>query len=117
MDQDKLAIHIGKNIAKYRVKMGLTQAQLAERVDLSPGFLSRAERGEKTMKVYTLYQIAEALGVSCDVLLYPENNESHLRAIYKMLQEQPDANLAMVEDLLRVCCKHFPNLVEKNGNP
>lgn len=43
--------------------------QLAERVGVITVFISRVERGQKMMKVHTLYATAQALTVSCDVLI------------------------------------------------
>ena len=37
---------IGNNIRKYRVKKGMRQEDLAERVGLSPNYLGSLERGE-----------------------------------------------------------------------
>ena len=60
---------IGTNIAKYREAAGLTQAALAEIIGISTAFVSRVERGQKKMKVETLYATAKALNVSVDALL------------------------------------------------
>lgn len=110
MDKQQLDVCIGKNISKYREKLGMTQAEPAEMVGISTAFLSRAERGEKSMKVHTLYRLAEALSISCDALLYPESTNSHLNTIHNMLKMQPDKYLDGIEDLLRVCEKLFDTL-------
>ena len=60
---------IGKNIARYREAAGLTQATLAEKIGISTAFVSRVERGQKKMKVETLYATAKVLNVSVDALL------------------------------------------------
>lgn len=63
---------IGKNIARYREAAGLTQATLAEKIGISTAFVSRVERGQKKMKVETLYATAKVLNVSVDALLSTE---------------------------------------------
>ena len=55
---------LGARIKKLRNSAGLTQAQLAERVDISDEFLSRMERGAKAPSLHTAEKVARALGVS-----------------------------------------------------
>lgn len=61
--------YIGRRIKAARERKGLTQEQLAELVDLSPMHISVLERGAKPPKLETLINIANALGVTADVLL------------------------------------------------
>lgn len=107
MDKKQLITVIGKNIYKYREKAGMTQAQLAEKVGMGAPSISRIERGEKSMKLYTLYSIAEALHISCDALLYPDSASAHLLTITRLLENQPEAYLEGVEEMIRTCNKHF----------
>ena len=50
MDKDELNVCIGRNVMKYRIKSGMTQAELAEKIGVSTAFLSRVECGQKSMK-------------------------------------------------------------------
>lgn len=84
---------IGSNIAKYRKLCGMTQAQLAHQIDVSVPFISRMERGEKLMKLQTLYSVAQALNVSCDALLREESADVHVENIKILLKDQPDRYL------------------------
>ena len=45
---------ISKNIIKYRKKMGLTQLELAEKLNYSDKTLSKWERGESMPDIVTL---------------------------------------------------------------
>jgi transcriptional regulator with XRE-family HTH domain len=63
----------------------MTQVQLAERVGVSTAFISRVERGQKMMKVHTLYATAQALNVSCDALICQEGQTASLENIKKLL--------------------------------
>lgn len=98
---------IGGNVAKYRESAGLTQAQLAERVGISTAFISRMERGQKMMKVHTLYVIAQALNVSCDALLNTVGPTAQLENIKFLLADQPSEYLAGIEKMIRVCIQEF----------
>lgn len=52
---------IGAKITEYRLSQKLTQAQLAERVDLSVETVSRLERGVSLPSIKTMDKIAHAL--------------------------------------------------------
>lgn len=48
---------IGEKIKNCRLKMGLTQEELAERSDLTKGFISQLERDNTSPSVDTLEKI------------------------------------------------------------
>lgn len=73
---------IGKNVSKYREQANMTQSDLAEKVGVSTAFISRVERGQKMMKVHTLYATAQALNVRCDALLYQDRETTLLVCAY-----------------------------------
>lgn len=57
---------IARNIKKYRMKAGITQAVLAERVGVSHEFIRRIEskKGKKTFSVDTIWKISLAVNVN-----------------------------------------------------
>ena len=61
MDMRRL---VGHNVARIRRAKGLTQEQLEERSGFSQQYLSGLERGQRNPTVVTLYELAQALGVS-----------------------------------------------------
>ena len=63
---------IGKKIREYRKERGLTQDELAEKVNLSPNHMGAIERAEKNLTLATLINIANALDVTADMLLCDE---------------------------------------------
>lgn len=69
MDDEKLKRRIGVNIAAWRKRLGLTQAQLAEQLNYSDKAVSKWERGESVPDVLTLIQLASVLDTTVDVLL------------------------------------------------
>lgn len=74
--------NIGKNIAYFRRKKGLTQKQLADRVKLSPSFISHIENGISNPSNETLEKISNILEVSTSNLTYDNNiNASDLEDI------------------------------------
>ena len=112
MTKEQLTKLIGENICKYREKAGLTQAQLAEKVGVGTPFVSRVERGEKSMKLFILYTIAEALEISCAALLYPESSSVQLNAIMRLLENRSTSDLKGIEETIRTCDKYFFHHIE-----
>jgi len=54
---------IGSRIKELRQLKGYTQAELAELVDLSTNYVGYLERGQRTVSLQTLEQLAHTLGV------------------------------------------------------
>ena len=76
MDMRKL---VGRNFARIRREKGLTQEQVEERSGFSQQYLSGLERGLRNPTVVTLYELAEALGVSHVELVASTRPEGKVR--------------------------------------
>lgn len=57
-------IDIGKKIRELRTINGLTQAELADRAELSKGFISQLEANHTSPSISTLEDILQCLGVT-----------------------------------------------------
>lgn len=99
MNDEKLRVQLGSNIASYRKRQGLTQLGLAEKLNYSDKAVSKWERGESMPDVLTLVQIAELFGVTVNELLIdpnslPEKNgvvvEKMEKAVEKTLKRKAD---------------------------
>lgn len=55
---------IGEKIKNLRLKNNLTQEELADRTELSKGFISQVERGQTSPSIATLIDMLECLGTS-----------------------------------------------------
>lgn len=71
---------IGKNIIELRKKNGMTQAELAEKINYSDKAVSKWECGDAVPDIGVLKQLAELLGVTVDYLL--EENHDEQPALY-----------------------------------
>ena len=67
----------GKLIAEMRKKQGLTQQQLADKMNLSNKTISKWESGNGCPDLSNLPMLAETLGISVDELLKGELNYSY----------------------------------------
>lgn len=104
MDTEKLKYFIGKNIAAYRKRCGLTQAELADKLNYSDKAVSKWERGESTPDIITLAQLAEQFGITVDELIrdpdaLPEHTgavqQAMGRVVEKTLKRKADKNIIL----------------------
>ena len=65
---DDLTRQLGKKIKQIRKESNLTQADLAEKINVDFKYLSRIETGLSTPSLKTIEKIAEQLGVDCGLL-------------------------------------------------
>lgn len=86
---------IGRRIRVARQKQKITQETLAELCGLSTAHIGHIERGTRTPSLQTAYQIASALEVSMDYLVFDAVSEPKqvLTAIGARLQGKSDAQV------------------------
>lgn len=61
---------IGRKISYYRNKIGLSQQELADKINISKSYMSKIEapKSEKPCSIEVLFDIANALGVDITLL-------------------------------------------------
>ncbi|GHV39541.1 hypothetical protein AGMMS49546_11780 [Spirochaetia bacterium] len=94
---------LGKNIKLFRFHRNLSQANLAEKAEISITFLSDLERGNKWPYPDTLTSLANALDIEVFELFRPE--------------EAPDATKALMsrfsEDISRILNQSLDTVYKK----
>ena len=68
---------IAKNLIFYRKSAGLTQAELAEKINYSDKSVSKWESGNGVPDVYTMIQLTDLFGVTLDALVGDETPKSY----------------------------------------
>lgn len=71
----------GDQIKSYRIKLGLTQGEVASELDVTPGYISNVENGRTAMSLRVLIYYAKLMGVTLDELvgaLEPDYKENAL---------------------------------------
>ncbi len=63
----------GRNVRKYREMMGWSQAELAEKIDVSTPFMTYIEHGNRGVSMETIEALAATFGISCKALFDEEN--------------------------------------------
>jgi transcriptional regulator with XRE-family HTH domain len=97
MDGQAIKDTLGKNIKILRARRGLSQADLAEKADISIPFLSAVERGIKFPQPDILSRLANALGAEVNQLFVADLESGEGNEIISHLTEDftKDVNLAM----------------------
>lgn len=67
--------NLAANIILYRKHMGLTQAELAEKINYSDKAVSKWERGESIPDLYVVKELADIFGTSVDTLISEPKEE------------------------------------------
>lgn len=66
----------GTAVRVIREFQGVKAAELAKRISVTPGYLSRLEQGSRQTGVENIAKIANALGIPRDAISYPDFTQS-----------------------------------------
>jgi len=111
-DEEKAFLRqLGARIAELRKARGLTQAQLAERLDVGQQHVASFEVGRRRVPVSQLSPLADALGVSIEELLGtqpkakrrgpPPKLERHLQRIAQLPKARQRFVLEVLDSVLQ----------------
>lgn len=75
-----LTIAIGMRIEKERLRRNMTREQLAEKIDVTTGFISDLERGRSNLSMARLIGICRVFSCSADFILFGEVSASTISA-------------------------------------
>lgn len=76
---DKIKDTIASNIIKLRTDAGITQAELAEKINYSDKSVSKWERGDAVPDVIVLKKISDIFGVTVDFLICEHEDERFIK--------------------------------------
>lgn len=86
-----------KNFAAWRRKKGLNQEQLAERLEIDQGTLSRWETGKVEMTLANAHAYAEALGIDPeDLWRHPDSQISELIVLDRRMDAKTRARIVRI---------------------
>ena len=101
---------LGQRIREERLKLGLTQARLAEDVDISEAYVGQIERGERSLTLDTLVRLVNRLGVTIDYMLGDSVSDSdpNILAQFKQITDrQPLERKQLAIKVLRTIFSHY----------
>ena len=90
MDKEQIAIVIGEKIKQYRLANGWTQQELGTKIGISKNAIGNYEKGFRSPKKNTMFDLANAFNVSIDDLFPPIQKDtppttSPIQSIYDQL--------------------------------
>mgnify|MGYP004532715499 CR=1 FL=1 len=94
---------IGKRIQLRRKQQGLTQEQLADRMNVSIQMISNLERGNKAIRIDNLINLSQILDVSTDYILTGRETQGDFQALTARIEPLSPANRKMIEMLVDYC--------------
>ena len=85
---DNVKLTIAKNLVKLRQEKGMTQGELAEKLNYSDKAVSKWERGESMPDITVLVMIADMFGISLDYLVRTDDNLKRFEAKNEAKEER-----------------------------
>ena len=95
---------IGQRIRKIRKARGLSQENLAEKIGISTTHMSHIETAHTKMSLSTFIELASALEVRTDELLYdnrPEDRSTSIAYITELLDGCTIQQVRIIEDIVK----------------
>ena len=98
---------MGRRIRVIRERKEITREELAEKMDISPAFISDVEYGNKGMSIKNLYLLSQLLGVSAEYLLSGklyslDNDEESLRVHEEIVSLLKECAPEQIESFRRI---------------
>ena len=95
---------IGSNIRAARMRAGLTQEEMSEKIGVTPQYLSDLERGLVGTSIPTLIRICTDLNVSADFILFGNSKDSGNASstLIEKIQRLPKYKADMVETAVNI---------------
>lgn len=100
---------VGQNIRLFRKSKGMTQEQLAEKVNVSGSYIGYLERGKKSPSLILLEKIACILNVDPATLLTSNEEQINLE-LKKLIALLSDKRPEPIEFLNEVAVAYFKSL-------
>lgn len=81
---------IGQRVREHREMLKYTREEFAEKLEITPRFVTDIEHGKKGMSIDTLIRICELLAVSADYIIWGRGDppDSDLAALTAALSEE-----------------------------
>lgn len=107
--EEAVVLRVGHNIGERRRALGLTQAQLAERLGVDTETLSRFERGKHAPTLKNLIRLAGLLQTTVADLLAEEGQQpsDDATAMTVWLEVLSPTDRAFAMAMLKQCCDHL----------
>ena len=122
MTDKELAIYIGAKIKEFRLKRNLTQKELAKIVNVGDTTIANYEKGFRSPKKDTMFDLANAFNISIDDLFPPVQKNAlestkHLPDASDLLTQQiTDKVVQLTPDNKKIVLRTSEELLESQKN-
>lgn len=100
---------LGKRIREERIRVGLTQEQIAEYINVSTTYIGFIERGERSVTLEKLILLAECFHVTIDSLIHdnmPTESDSDTTKLLHLWNQADVSEKEMILSISEVILKH-----------
>lgn len=102
---------IADNVKLYRKRENLTQAELAERAELSLDSIKRIEGGKRTMSLENFLRLSDALHVPLSFFLYDQEDKiPEVERVYCILRGRSESQKEYLLHMLKEMAKGLDKL-------
>ena len=97
---------LGRRIREERLRIGLTQEQIAEKINVSTTYIGFIERGERSVTLEKLILLADCFQLPIDSLLHdaptnkPEARERHMKMLWERDSEEEQEMILSIIKLI-----------------
>ena len=101
---------LGVKLKTLREQRGLTQAALAQLLDLSPSYLNQLENNQRPLSVPVLLRLQSSLGV--DLQVFSDDDEARLTAQLQAVMAEAAGDTVVAQAELRSLAQQMPALAQ-----
>lgn len=99
-EKKQINIEIGEQVRVAREQKRLTQEMLAEKIEVSPQYISDLERGVVGISLPTLKRLCVSLGISSDQILFAKQPESDVAALTEKCKHLSPKHLELLSNII-----------------
>lgn len=96
----EINLQIGEQVKTAREAAHLTQEQFAERIEVSPQFVSDLERGVVGISLATLKRICIVLGISSDQILFGHSEPNRMEYMVSRCKGLTEKQISILADII-----------------
>lgn len=99
---NEIIYEIGKKIKTLRKQKGLTQAELAEKINVDSKYISRLETGISVASIATMIKISKALDIQLSDIFVVESEQEKNKIIELINLKLPKINIKELNAILDI---------------
>ena len=100
---DSFQRELASIIRNRRQDMGISQEELAERIDRTTGFIGQMERGESMPSLETFYSLVRYLGIDATALIIGEKgHQDDLDEVYLLAEQMGETKRMLLLEFARM---------------